>query len=60
MVIFLAEYFDEVGLTSDAADVLEGLVIFTKDYDNFNARVTYRIHRGKSALYFRATDTEAP
>ncbi len=38
----------------------DGLVISTKDYDNFIARVTYRMHGGNSALYFRAAETEAP
>lgn len=38
----------------------DALVISTKDYDNFIARVTYRMHGGNSALYFRAEETEAP
>ncbi len=38
----------------------DGLVISTKDYDNFIARVTYRMHGGNSALYFRSEETEAP
>lgn len=38
----------------------DGLVISDKDYDNFIARVTYRMHGGNSALYFRAAETEAP
>ncbi len=38
----------------------DGLVISSKDYDNFVARVTYRMHGGNSALYFRAAETEAP
>lgn len=38
----------------------DGLVISTKDYDNFITRVTYRMHGGNSALYFRAEETEAP
>lgn len=38
----------------------DGLVISEKDYDNFIARVTYRMHGGNSALYFRAAETEAP
>lgn len=38
----------------------DGLVISTRDYDNFIARVTYRMHGGNSALYFRAEETEAP
>lgn len=38
----------------------DGLVISTKDYDNFIARVTYRMHGGNSALYFRAEETAAP
>jgi hypothetical protein len=38
----------------------DGLVISTKDYDNFIARVTYRMHGGNSAMYFRAEETEAP
>ena len=38
----------------------DGLVISTKDYDNFIARVTYRMHGGNSALYFRAEETTAP
>jgi len=38
----------------------DGLVISTKDYDNFIARVTYRMHGGNSALYFRSAETEAP
>jgi len=38
----------------------DGLVISIKDYDNFIARVTYRMHGGNSALYFRAEETTAP
>jgi hypothetical protein len=38
----------------------DGLVISTKDYDNFIARVTYRMHGGNSALYFRAEETASP
>ena len=38
----------------------DGLVISTKDYDNFIARVTYRMHGGNSAMYFRAEETSAP
>jgi len=38
----------------------DGLVISTKDYDNFIARVTYRMHGGNSALYFRSAETAAP
>jgi hypothetical protein len=38
----------------------DGLVISTKDYDNFIARVTYRMRGGNSALYFRAEETSAP
>jgi len=38
----------------------DGLVISTKNYDNFIARVTYRMHGGNSALYFRAEETDAP
>ncbi len=38
----------------------DGLVISNKDYDNFIARVTYRMHGGNSALYFRAEETAAP
>jgi hypothetical protein len=38
----------------------DGLVISTKDYDNFIARVTYRMHGGNSALYFRSEETAAP
>ncbi|QDT02172.1 hypothetical protein K227x_05430 [Rubripirellula lacrimiformis] len=38
----------------------DGLVISTDDYDNFIARVTYRMHGGNSALYFRAEETSAP
>ena len=38
----------------------DGLVISTKDYANFIARVTYRMHGGNSALYFRAEETAAP
>lgn len=38
----------------------DALVISTKDYDNFIARVTYRMQGGNSALYFRAEETEAP
>ncbi len=38
----------------------DGLVISTKDYDNFIACVTYRMHGGNSALYFRAEETPAP
>jgi hypothetical protein len=38
----------------------DGLVISTKDYADFIARVTYRMHGGNSALYFRAEETAAP
>jgi hypothetical protein len=38
----------------------DALVISTKDYDDFIARVTYRMQGGNSALYFRAEETEAP
>lgn len=38
----------------------DGLVISNKNYDNFIARVTYRMHGGNSALYFRAEETSAP
>lgn len=38
----------------------DGLVISTRDYDDFIARVTYRMHGGNSAMYFRAEETEAP
>lgn len=38
----------------------DGLVISDKNYDDFIARVTYRMIGGNSALYFRAEETEAP
>ncbi len=38
----------------------DGLVISTKNYDDFIARVTYRMHGGNSAMYFRAEETAAP
>ncbi|MDY0167755.1 MAG: DUF1080 domain-containing protein [Thermoguttaceae bacterium] len=38
----------------------DALVISDKNYDNFIARVTYRMIGGNSALYFRAEETEAP
>lgn len=38
----------------------DGLVISDQDYDDFIARVTYRMHGGNSALYFRAAETDAP
>ncbi|QEG38157.1 3-keto-disaccharide hydrolase [Roseimaritima ulvae] len=38
----------------------DGLVISTKNYDDFIACVTYRMHGGNSALYFRAEETSAP
>lgn len=38
----------------------DGLVISTRDYDDFIARVTYRMHGGNSAMYFRAEETDAP
>ena len=38
----------------------DGLVISNRNYDNFIARVTYRMHGGNSALYFRAEETKAP
>ncbi len=38
----------------------DGLVISDKNYDNFITRVTYRMHGGNSALYFRAEETSAP
>ncbi|TWU38226.1 3-keto-disaccharide hydrolase [Novipirellula artificiosorum] len=38
----------------------DGLVISSKNYDNFIARVTYRMQGGNSALYFRAEETSAP
>ena len=36
------------------------MVISNDNYDNFAARVTYRMNGGNSALYFRAEETEAP
>ncbi|MFM8434932.1 MAG: DUF1080 domain-containing protein [Planctomycetia bacterium] len=38
----------------------DGLVISTKNYADFIARVTYRMRGGNSALYFRAEETAAP
>tara|TARA_A100001391_G_scaffold185263_1_gene153782 strand:- start:914 stop:2203 length:1290 start_codon:yes stop_codon:yes gene_type:complete len=38
----------------------DGLVISDRNYDNFIARVTYRMHGGNSALYFRTEETSAP
>lgn len=38
----------------------DGLVISNNNYDNFIARVTYRMRGGNSALYFRAEETDAP
>lgn len=38
----------------------DGLVISAQNYDNFIARVTYRMRGGNSALYFRAEETSAP
>lgn len=38
----------------------DGLVISNRNYDNFIARVTYRMHGGNSAMYFRAEETSAP
>ncbi len=38
----------------------DGLVISDRNYDNFITRVTYRMHGGNSALYFRAEETESP
>lgn len=38
----------------------DGLVISNRSYENFIARVTYRMHGGNSALYFRAEETSAP
>jgi hypothetical protein len=55
--------FTEDGVLQGVHSRSEGrdaLVISTKDYDNFIARVTYRMQGGNSALYFRAEETEAP
>lgn len=38
----------------------DGLVITDADYDNFVARVTWRINGGNSALYFRAAEEDIP
>ena len=38
----------------------DGLVITDADYDNFAARVTWRINGGNSALYFRAAEEDIP
>ncbi|MEO9589982.1 3-keto-disaccharide hydrolase [Rhodopirellula bahusiensis] len=38
----------------------DGLVISNDNYDDFIARVTYRMQGGNSALYFRAEETSAP
>lgn len=38
----------------------DGLVISDADYDNFAARVTWRINGGNSALYFRAAEEDVP
>lgn len=43
-----------------SAESRDGLVISNDNYDNFAARVTYRMNGGNSALYFRAEETEAP
>ncbi|HOA61740.1 MAG TPA: DUF1080 domain-containing protein, partial [Verrucomicrobiota bacterium] len=38
----------------------DGLVVSDGSYDNFIARVTYRIFGGNSALYFRAEEVNTP
>lgn len=38
----------------------DGLVVSDADYDNFIARVTYRLFGGNSALYFRAQEVNTP
>ena len=38
----------------------DGLVVSDGNYDNFAARVTYKMNGGNSALYFRAEEVESP
>lgn len=38
----------------------DGLVVSDASYDNFIARVTYRLFGGNSALYFRAEEVNTP
>ncbi len=55
--------FDEEGVlrgVHSKSQGKDGLVISDKNYDNFIARVSYIMHGGNSALYFRAEETEAP
>ena len=44
----------------DKTEKKDGLVISFSDYDNFMARVTYKLNGGNSALYFRATEEDIP
>ncbi len=44
----------------DEKEKKDGLVISDADYDNFMARVTYKLNGGNSALYFRAAEEDIP
>ena len=44
----------------DEKEKKDGLVISDADYDNFMARVTYKLNGGNSALYFRAAEEDVP
>ena len=44
----------------DKTEKKDGLVISLADYDNFMARVTYKLNGGNSALYFRAAEEDIP
>lgn len=44
----------------DQKEKKDGLVISDADYDNFMARVTYKLNGGNSALYFRAAEEDIP
>ena len=44
----------------DKTEKKDGLLISLADYDNFMARVTYKLNGGNSALYFRAEEEDIP
>ena len=44
----------------DKTEKKDGLVISTDDYDDFIARVTYKLNGGNSALYYRAAEEDVP
>ena len=44
----------------DKTEKKDGLVISHADYDDFIARVTYKLNGGNSALYYRAAEEDIP